>query len=276
MSLFFWLYFYTGFLFLQEILVVGIIPEYFDKYYSVAIAVCSCGAGISIIAIPPLTQKCLDVYGWRGTLLLLSGLCIQSIPCGVLISRESLEKQERKSLLSTGRNSHRHKNEEERPTVISFSLLTNLPFITDVVIPSFVFGYIFNGWVIYIVSFAFQNGLSISEASTVSTCGGIGIIVNKVGFPLLNDMMTYKQIMYLSSILGGITLTMTIFVKTFMGLCILSVLFGGGFCVIAAEIFIAAREVTAADEFLNAVAWIHLTQGVGAISSGFMTGTKYF
>ena len=268
--------FYTGFLFLQEIIVVGIIPEYFDKYYNVAIAVISCGAGISIIVMPPLTQKGLDIYGWRGTLLLLSGLCIQSIPCAALISRGSRDKQASAPLLSITRSSHSQNREDEsRPTIVSCSLLTTLPFISDVLIPSFVFGYIFNGWVIYIVSFAFHNGLSISEASAVSTCGGIGITVNKIVFPLLNNLMTYKQIMYMSSILGGITLTMNIFVKTFTGLCILSVLFGAGFCVIAAEIFIAAKEVTTAGEFLNAVAWVHMMQGVGAIASGFITGTKH-
>ncbi|XP_072046348.1 monocarboxylate transporter 6-like [Amphiura filiformis] len=281
----------TGFLYLQEIVAIGVIPKYFDKYYNVAVAVYSCGSGFGIILMPLLTQIFLDIYGWRGAMLLLSGLCLHSLPCGAMLFQKETEdkmpKEKINHLISKTSRSFNNtdSNENDIPDPPNSSklfcavsalfcspLLVNLSFIAQVLVPAIVWGYTFTGWLIYIVSFSLSNGTTMREASIVGTCGGIGLTAIRVILPPLNQVMTYKQLMYISSLLSAIALTLTNIFNTFIGMCLMSVLFGAGFGILGAELYIAIKEITSEKEYLHAVAWANLIHGFAAITSGFLTG----
>lgn len=274
-------------MFLQEIIAVGVVPSYFDKYYYIAVATYSCGCGLGVIVMPVLTQTFLDIYGWRGTLLVLSGISMHYIPCGALINQR-LEHNEHKAPLLpsiSDNNSNPYLTREASSTgcfnpdslreacgICCSPLLTNLPFLAQVFIPGFVWGYTLTGWLIYIVSFALSNKVSMRDASIVSTCGGIGQITLRALLPVLNKLMTYRHLMYLSSMLSAISLAATIFFNTFTGMCLMSLLFGAGVGILGSEIYIVIKEVTKKNEYLSAVALINWIHGIAAIASGFLTG----
>ena len=104
------------------------------------------------------------------------------------------------------------------------SLLTSVPFITQIVVPGFVWGYTYSGWLIYIVAFGFSNGMSIQEASILGTFGGTGLTSIRILLPLLNSFMTYKYLMYISSIISAVALTLTVFLENYTALCFMSIL----------------------------------------------------
>ncbi|XP_072035482.1 LOW QUALITY PROTEIN: monocarboxylate transporter 6-like [Amphiura filiformis] len=268
----------TGFLYLQEIVAIGVIPQYFDKYYNTAVAVYLCGSGFGIILMPLLTQIFLDIYGWRGALLLLSGLCLHSLPCGAMLYQNQTEEKEEKTNLlipKTGSS-----NENDSPSNISkllrgifcSLLLTNLSFIAQVLVPAFAWGYTLTGWLIYIVSFSLSNGTTMREASIVGTCGGIGLTAIRVILPPLNQVVTYKQLMYTSSLISAFALALTYFFNTFIGMCLMSVFFGAGVGILGVELYIAIKETTNENEYLHAVALTNLLHGFAALASGFITG----
>lgn len=58
------------------------IAYWFDKKRSLANGLGVCGTGIGTFVFAPLTQLCLDEYGWRGTTLLLGGAFLQMCICG--------------------------------------------------------------------------------------------------------------------------------------------------------------------------------------------------
>ncbi|XP_072024524.1 monocarboxylate transporter 2-like [Amphiura filiformis] len=277
----------TGFLYLQEIVAIGVIPEYFDKYYNAAVAVYSCGAGFGIISMPLLTQILLDIYGWRGCLLLLSGLCLHSLPCGAMLfpiqTEDKMHKDTTNLLRSKiGSSDKTNSNENDIPDPSNISrlfrdifcspLLTKLSFYAQVLVPAIVWGYTFTGWLIYIVSFSLSNGTTMREASIVGTCGGIGLTAIRTILAPLNQVMTYKQLMYTSSLVTAVSLALTNFFNTFIGMCLMSVLFGAGFGILGAELYISMKVITREKEYLHAVAWANLTRGFAAITSGFLTG----
>ena len=80
----------TGFSLGAEAVVLGELIIYFDKYYDVSSAISQVGLSFGIIAIPPLTQFCLDLYGWQGTALLLAGANLHLVMCGALLRPFSL------------------------------------------------------------------------------------------------------------------------------------------------------------------------------------------
>ncbi|XP_072035493.1 monocarboxylate transporter 13-like [Amphiura filiformis] len=275
----------TGFLYLQEIVAIGVIPEYFDKYYTTAVAVYLCGSGFGMILMPLLTQLFLDIYGWRGALLLLSGLCLHSLPCGAMlyqnITEDKVPKEKTNLLISkTGSSNATDSSDIPDPSntaklfrgIFCSPLLTNLSFNAQVLVPAIAWGYTFTGWLIYIVSFSLSNGTTMREASIVGTCGGIGLTAIRTILPPLNKVINYKQLMHISSLISAFALALTITFNTFIGMCLMSVLFGTGHGILAVELYIAIKEITDEKEYLRAVAWVNLINGFAAIISGFMTG----
>lgn len=56
---------------------IVMVNQYFDKKRGIAQSIMSAGSGIGLMVISPVTEKLLDVYSWRGTLLILAGFFLQ-------------------------------------------------------------------------------------------------------------------------------------------------------------------------------------------------------
>ncbi|XP_072051463.1 monocarboxylate transporter 7-like [Amphiura filiformis] len=82
----------TGFMYLQENIALGIVPEYFDKYYNLAVNIYGFGSGLAVVVYPLLVQMAQDHYGWHGALLLLGALTTHSLIFGALIKHNKAEK----------------------------------------------------------------------------------------------------------------------------------------------------------------------------------------
>ena len=147
---------------LQENVAVGIVPSYFEKYYNVAVNVYCFGTALGIIIAPLITQFLLDIYGWRGTILLLCGLHLHSTPLGALLdnNQQSEQATEKSPLLSSDdRNNSQSKKTDAILKSLTIDLITAPPFIARALVPSIIYGYTLAAWAIYIVSFALRTGL---------------------------------------------------------------------------------------------------------------------
>ena len=266
---------------LQENVVVGVIPDYFDKYYTIAVGIYSCGTGLGMMILPILTQFFLDTYGWRGAILLLSGLACHAIPCGALLTSIKKNTNETNKLLIKHTEQHSEENKDinkcdlfkNMGKAFGLQLLTKASFVSEVLVPGFVWGYTITGWMIYMVSFAVSKGLSVREGSIVATSGGIGVIAIRIAIPLLHKVMTYKQIMYGSSVLIAISLTLTTVIEENVTLNVISVMYGLGNGALGGELYISAKVNSKDSEFFYAVSWLHMAYGLASILTGFVTGT---
>ena len=230
---------------LQENVAVGIVPSYFETYYNVAVNVYCFGTALGIIIAPLIAQLLLDIYGWRGTILMLCGLHLHSIPFGALLfpNQQTGQTEESLSLLSSDNISS---NENESLSTLSkitdailksptIDLITAPPFIAQVLVPSVIYGYTLAAWAIYIVSFALSNGATMEQSAFVATFGGIGIAVIKLLLPALNANFTYRQLMYTSSFTTAVSLALSNISGSVAGLSIISFIFGMGFGMLGTE-----------------------------------------
>lgn len=64
---------------------VVIVAYYFDKRRSFATGLSVCGSGIGTFIFAPLTQFLIDEYGWRGTTLIMAGVFLNMMVCGMLM-----------------------------------------------------------------------------------------------------------------------------------------------------------------------------------------------
>ncbi|XP_045201696.2 monocarboxylate transporter 13-like [Mercenaria mercenaria] len=70
-----------GMVFLPAILIV---TKYFNKYRSLACGLALSGAGGGAFILSPLIDYLIDTYAWKGTLLLLSAIILNCIPCALI------------------------------------------------------------------------------------------------------------------------------------------------------------------------------------------------
>ena len=276
----------AGFLHLQENVSLGTLLEYFDKYYDTAINIYLFGTGTGIIVSPLVTQMFLDIYGWRGAMLMLCGMNMQSIICGTLItgSHSNIKRQkeieyhpihqEEASDYSKLKDKHLNVRRIFKEILNTFDvkLLARPSYLARVFLPVMSQGYIIISWVIYIVSFALSNGATLKESATVATLGGVGIVIIRLAVPILNSIMTYRLLLYISSFGLAISLVLTTLFTSITGMSVCSLCFGLSFGILGTEIYIATKDVVQEDEYYNAISWSHLAYGVASVVSATLTG----
>ena len=271
---------------LQENVAIGIIPEYFDRYYHVAINTYNFGTAIGIIVSPLLTQMFLDLYGWRGAMLMLCAWNMQAIPFGALLKdykKEQSQPEEITTLLLFSQTveddkltgtSEKYNSAMDVLRSFDVELLAYPPFLARVFLPALCMGYLLTSWLVYIVSFALSTGASLKESSIVATCGGIGIAIIRLALPYLNTIMTYKQLMYMGSFLKALSLICTSMFTSIYGMSAASLVVGIGIGILGSEIYVALKDTTNEDQYINGVSWFHLAFGFGSIIGAALTGTK--
>ena len=274
---------------LQENVALGIIPEYFEKYYILALNLALLGSGLGIIVTPLITQLLRDIYGWRGALLLLAGINMHSLIVGALLKPHHQQCDNYEIPPHKRRNSEYAMTMRPKPYLLqvltSFyeatggALLCNLSFIVQVIIASFVNGYLVTGWMIYIVSLATSKGASLKQASVIATCGGVGMLIGKISLPFfVHRFMTYKQALYMGSIITAVTACLLGLAPTVWGMGLSSALYGMGFGISGSEIQTAIKVITeelgCPDQYTNGVSWCHFSYGVSSIITGVITGKQ--
>ena len=280
-SIVFLLFYYlaSGFLLLQETILQGLVPAYFERYFEFAVGIYSSGAALGILILPLVTQIFLETYGWRGALLLLSGIVFHSVPFSGLINFQQLEEVEYHRLFDLADTTFQEKQEKMVHTTknlfktFGVSLLAEKAFFTRAFIPGLVLGYTLTGYLIYMVSFAISKGASSREATIVVTCGGIGMLIVRIfGIHILHKLMTYKQILCIASALMALFLSLMNIFTSFRELSILSVLYGAAVGIYGTEVFISATYNAEESENFLAISLRNLAEGIGSLTTGFVTG----
>ncbi|KAL6261285.1 hypothetical protein P5V15_008807 [Pogonomyrmex californicus] len=63
---------------------VYIVTQYFEKLRGVANGLCISGSAIGTIVLPPLLQYLLDCFGYRGAVLIMGAITLNTLVCGLL------------------------------------------------------------------------------------------------------------------------------------------------------------------------------------------------
>ncbi|CAB3253075.1 unnamed protein product [Arctia plantaginis] len=112
------------------------IAYWFEKKRNLALGLGACGTGVGTFIYAPLTQYLIEEYGWRGTILLLSGTLLNLCVCGCVMRDPewwTLEQERQKNDSDEGKLKRTTAKDDDKsassasisnPCVVDFDALT--------------------------------------------------------------------------------------------------------------------------------------------------------
>ncbi|XP_072033398.1 monocarboxylate transporter 12-like [Amphiura filiformis] len=174
-----------------------------------------------------------------------------------------------------------NRNNQQLPRTVFFyfdlELLYN-PIVLTRVVYSIGSAYSFIGWIIYLVPFAIDIGISSYRAASLSAIGGIGNLLGNATFPLLKKKLSNEHILYLTTLIGSLSLVVCpLFSSTssYTALTVPSFIFGysRGLGILASQHI--AKENIEEDKITNTFTWLFVAFSIGSVTSGFFSGWIY-
>ena len=266
---------------------LAILPDYFDKHFDTANIIVHLGMSTGIIVIPLLTQFLLDIYGWRGSLMIIGALYFHLVAFAALARppktkpnpcreelRDQVEKDDNKSELGYRDHVPQVKIITAISSSLDLQLFKNFRYVAQITV-SFGTGYYYTGWLIYQVPHALDSGFQPHEASAMATVGGIGHIVGNIVYMLQLKVMTNKNIVYSSTIMASLSLLLDPFftaTHSYSGLLMMSFATNVGSAAFNCAGTKYIMDIVEPNSRVNSINWSFACYSVGSILSGCVSG----
>ena len=285
--LFFYLFcfvlFFSGFSFGAEATTFSILPVYFEKYYDISNSFAHVGLSVGVMVMPLLTQFFFDIYGWRGTILILAALNMHIVLSGALlipVQQQSGSKHPTTKSDPDKINTNSKLNKNGFQMIDTFSRILDLDFFKksdyiSLLCATIGTGYYYTGWLIYLVPHAEDLGFSPYAASALATTGGVGNLAGSCAFPFLIKMLSSKSMILLfhfiafASLAADPVLSISPF---YFGLTSATFVLNFAYAIWGCAYMKESKNTVHESRMHSFLNWSFVTYGIGSILSGFTSG----
>ena len=267
----------------------AVLAMYFTKNYGLANGFAFLGASTALVLFGPLTQILVEIYSWRGALLLLGAIFFHATICGALLRPPPVSKTRERI------NGYLILEHEEKPKPTKendcFSLTHNCFLVTTdslhisifkepifyvIIIVTSTVRFTHMGWVIYLVPNAEDKGIPALPATLVATVGGIGDAAGKIipGFILWKELLNTRVTWICGMIVLSVSLVLDILVKSsFAWMLVLAFFQGLGLGTTHSLNNVVFKDIFGTERLVNAMGWIRCFSGMARVLGGFVIGT---
>lgn len=251
--------------------IIASVMQYFTIRRSLAIGLGFTGIGLASFAFSPLFQYLVEVYSWRGALLILGGLSFNIIACGALIrpigNPKVIVKAENSSVNKCSSLCSRFYE------CFEISLLSHRGFLTyTLAITLFNAGYFIP--YVHLVAHSRHIGFTEYQAAFVISVTGVADIVGRVVSGWASDLgkMRMPHMLTVWTGLLGIFLLLIPLGVTYPGLLVLGLAYG--FCAGAMTplAFAVVPEIVGMERMLGALGLLQLLESVGGLLGAPLSG----
>ncbi|XP_038075984.1 monocarboxylate transporter 12-like [Patiria miniata] len=260
----------------------------FTKNYATASGIGRTGYSIGLFVFAPLVQLLLNTYGWRGSMMLVGGICLHLVACGALLvtssqdTPQSTEYQrisDQESNSQTNQTNLAHRCSELRESLLwnfDLRLLVNARFWALALMKCCTV-FADDMWIIYFVSQAQSNGFSTEDAGLFVAVGGVGSLVAKVCQGPLTDrgVISSWSLTGMFITIGSATYCATPWLTSYWAMMVSAsmVLFCGGLITCQTDVLI--KLILGVDLLSGAFAWMALLTSTLSFTMGFFPGLLY-
>lgn len=255
---------------------VATVMAHFTRRRTLALGVALSSIGLSSFAFNPLFQLLVELYTWRGALLILGGLSLNILPCGALIrpprrskSPQNTVPQSKAPLASWPRRISSY---------LELSLLFERPYITYTLAVTLLnVGYFVPYF--HLVAHSRQVGFSEYQAAFVMSAAGASDILGRVVSGWFSDLRLLRLIHVLSmwTALAGVAimlLPLSSMAGSYSALMAVSLLYGFSAGALTSVVFAVVPAIVGMERMMGALGLLQLIESfaglLGTPLSGFL------
>ena len=194
-----------------------LVQTYFSTRRTLAMGISICGSSVGMMVCPPLVNFLMEIYGWRGCLIIQSAICLHGLPVSLLLrplretnsSRPGSKNTNEPETDCVSVKSHRSERKVNSRVLPDFSVLKYPRFVT-LAISHGIYSFCYLIPAIFIISRAVRAGVPRQQASFLMSSWAIGSALGRIPTGLLGDKMN-RCLLYGSmvTLAGMITLAIS-------------------------------------------------------------------
>ncbi|XP_035668275.1 monocarboxylate transporter 12-like [Branchiostoma floridae] len=276
--------------FLPTMTMVG---RYFDKRRTLANALAWLGACTGNFAFPPFFQFLIDCYGWRGALVVISGIALNCCVCGALLKPirhpagdTTVRSTYHQGETITGDNVYRPEKDVTYTTALpkaygrskmsGFTLLRKRQFVLYL----FSFAFLYFGYYVpfvHLVPRAVYLGAGEYQAAFLISILSVGDIIGRVVIGMVPEFPKYGKLhkyVMTASMLGVCSLLCPLAV-TYTAMLVHSVVYGFVNGLIIPLTFAVAADLVGTERLASAIGLLMMAEGISASAGPPVAGALH-
>ncbi|XP_006824373.1 monocarboxylate transporter 12-like [Saccoglossus kowalevskii] len=276
---------------LARVPAVAMLGKYFKRRHAIASGLSVVGTGCGAFIISPLLRSLINVYGWRGSFIILGGISLHMCVSGALLrpihfldDNEHCEDEH----ISDSRRKETYPSYEDKSKLsclrtkingimnfFELSLLKNHMFAMLLVSDVF-FGFGINIPVVHIVKRGLNVGLDHGDAAFLPSVLGFCMMFGALGQGFVVDVLHLCKIRSLaaSTIIYGLSTLMLTLAHDFTSMCAVLSTMGLARGVFASLNSVVVKVVVGQKKFTSAygltLPFIGIAQLIGPVVAGYM------
>ena len=262
-----------------KVLAIALLAEHFHASFGQAIGVVSCGLGLGVMVMAPVTQFILDTCGLKGALILLGAVNAHLIVCGALLKPYSNVKPGYQQIAE---GEHKGESTVHRvawlDTIVglfSSSVFSNRRFLCLLIYQA-IDSFAYSGWIVYLVSLAESKDISPYRSAVIASVGGFGGIIGKIISPVFIDrhILPTNAVYFAAFLAMMASLVGHALLGSFEGLLVSSLGFGisTGTLVI---VYTDCKTCIEEDKMTESFAWLEISLVIAGAAGTLFTGKLF-
>ncbi|XP_060112810.1 monocarboxylate transporter 13-like [Heteronotia binoei] len=243
--------------------------RYFKARRTLATGLALTGVGLSSFAFSPLFQLLVDLYAWRGALMIVAGMSFNLVVCGALIRPLTLKED----LAGPTRGDSAGMSLKELSSLFGLHLLSHWPFMRFVLAITLINAGYFIPYV-HMVARARELGFDeykaaflMSVAAVADLCGRLfsGWLGNCRAFPLIHILVTWTS-------LTGISLVLIPFGHSYPLLMAISLCYGFFSGALTPVVFSIIPEIVGIKNIFSSMGLLQMIESIGGLLGAPLSG----
>ena len=235
-----------------------------------------------MIVLPPLTERMLDAYGWRGAMLIHSGLSFHFAICGMLIrpyqqQYKSVPANDNSDEVTKDDNESKYKNRDWNicSTMLQRDVFIECPGLIWYLAAFSLYATPYTAWMIFLVPDALSKGFTAQSGALLSTMGGVGTFIGSIAHSPFIDhrILSADQLFVVLCIMCSVSFLVDPYLHSYALLIVSAVNVGITTGALYSICIVLTKDAVKNDVFLvTAIAWMQFTFGLAKIGGGPLAG----
>ncbi|XP_052797366.1 monocarboxylate transporter 12-like [Mya arenaria] len=250
-----------GVVYMGPFVVAGDISK---RYKAAVIGFVSIGSSLGQFAMPYAMERCIFEYGWKGALMILGALCLNAVPCGlimVVVQR------------ARGAEGDSAQSASAKRSLFKLSLFNSKMFWL-LMLNSIILAFTALAESRFLVDLAELRGYTRTEGSFLiqmvgagNLVGGLLGAVSKIAFKLSSAAHMSYWILVIAA-----SHVMVVYLDMYSGLIGAAIVNGIGIGNIYAHVAVAMYEIYGTEDYAPSFAMWNVLKGVGNLMGGSLGG----